>query len=283
MNDKAGKYRLTPGVEDMRKFIEHLELRLDVIGTKSERHMIEVLQKLVAQGTPRIAVAGGDGTVSTAIQVLAQTDSALGILPQGTANNFATALHVPQDLPSALRCLEEGEIMEVDLGRIGKRYFMESAGVGLFADALSLYGSSNKNPFRTLYTVFRLIVGLRAHRVRLTIDGEAIEEPAVMCAVANSFRMAHSLALAPSAKVTDGLLDLVIFGDLDRSELLPYYRALRAQMHTSLPKCKIRQAKTIKIESRRRLPVNTDDKVLFRTPVTIETAPKALKVVVEKL
>ena len=283
MNDRAGQYRLTPGVEDMRRFVKHLDLHLEVVGTSSEKHMKETLKRLVASGAERVAVSGGDGTVSTAIQILAKTDTALGVLPQGTANNFATALHIPQSLPSALRNLQEGEITEVDLGRVGNRYFSESAGVGFFADALSLYGTSEKKPWRSLVTIVKLIIGLRAHRLKISVDGEDFEQPAVFCVAANSFRMAHSLAVAPSAKITDGLLDLVVFGDLERNELIPYYRALRSQMHISMDKCRMMQGRTVKIESRRRLAVHTDDKVLFRTPVEIYSEPRALKVIVEQL
>src|SRR6478672_8682776 len=50
-----------------------------------------------AEGVPRIGVAGGDGTVEVAVQDLARTETALGILPQGTFNNFATALRLPHN------------------------------------------------------------------------------------------------------------------------------------------------------------------------------------------
>jgi YegS/Rv2252/BmrU family lipid kinase len=284
MNDQAGKFKFTPSVADMRKLIEHLDLRIDVIGTKSEPQMIQTLREMVDRGQERVAVAGGDGTVTTAVQILAKTDVALGIVPQGTANNFATALRLPQDLPSALRVLQEGEVKHVDLGRACGRYFAESAGVGLFADALSIYGrGTNKNLWRGLYTTLRLILGLHPHRLMLTIDGVRHEEPAVFCAAANSFRMAHSLAIAPSAKLTDGELDLVILGDLDRRELFSYYRAMRQQMHITLPKVKIIRAKEVRIESRRRLPVHSDDKVPCTTPVTMTAEAKALKVIVERL
>jgi YegS/Rv2252/BmrU family lipid kinase len=284
MNDNAGKFKFTPGVEDMKTMIEHLDLRIDVIGTKSEQHMIQTLRELIDRGVERVAVAGGDGTVTTAIQMLARCETALGIIPQGTANNFATALRLPQDLPSALRVLQEGEIVEVDLGKSCGRYFAESAGVGLFADALSLYGrDSNKNVWRSFLTVCRLIFGLRPHRLMLTIDGVKHEEPAVFCVAANSFRMAHALAVAPSAKLTDGELDLVILGNLDRKELFSYYKAMRQQMHITLPKVKLYRAKEVRIEARRRMPVHSDDKVPCTTPVTITAEHKALKVIVERL
>jgi YegS/Rv2252/BmrU family lipid kinase len=284
MNERAGRFKSTLSTDEMRQMLKHLELDVEVRGTRSERHMVESLKELVAKKTPRIAVAGGDGTMHTAIQVLAESGSAMGIIPQGTANNFATALRIPQDLPSALRTLVEGEVTEVDLGYACKQYFAESAGVGLFANALAIYGAdANKNLFRSLYAVAKIIFNLRASRIRLTLDGEKVVEPAVFCAAMNTFRFAHSLPIAPSAKVTDGLLDVVILGDLDRKELLTYYRAIRQQIHPTLPKTQIVQAKHIQIESRRRMPVHVDDQVRGSTPVTIEAKPKALRVVVERL
>lgn len=284
MNERAGRFKFTPSVDDMKSMLQHLGLDIEVVGTKSESHMIHTLKDLAAKGAPRVAVAGGDGTVTTAVQVLAGSDTALGIIPQGTANNFATALRLPQDLPSALRILQEGEVMPVDLGKVCGRFFTESAGVGLFANALSLYGrDSNKNLIRSLITVFKLILNLRAQRLILTIDGRKFEEPAVFCVAANSFRMGHSLAIAPSAKITDGLLDIVILGDVRRNELWSYYRAVRQQMHITLPKVTTMQASEIRIETRRASPVHSDDRVPCVTPVTITSEPKALKVVVEQL
>ncbi len=54
------------------------------------------VRQLVREGVEKVAVAGGDGTVSLAVQELAYSNKALGILPQGTFNNFATALRLPQ-------------------------------------------------------------------------------------------------------------------------------------------------------------------------------------------
>jgi diacylglycerol kinase (ATP) len=284
MNDRAGRFHWTPKVADMQQLVQHLGLDIEVIGTGSEWQMIHKLKQLVEEGTARVAVAGGDGTVATAIQLSARSNTALGIVPQGTANNFASALRLPLDLPSALRVLVEGEVRSVDLGRVCGRYFAESAGVGLFASALGIYGSrTNKNILKGFYTIFRLICGLHSHRLRLTIDGDKLEQPAVFCAAANTFRMAQGLAIAPGAKLTDGLLDVVVLGDLTRRELLPYYRAMRAQMHMTLPKVQIRQARELRIESYRRLSVHCDDKVPCTTPVTITAEPAALKVIVDRL
>ena len=57
----------------------------------------------------------------------------MGILPLGSANNVARMLHVPFDLAGAAHLLKEGEVKCIDVGRIGHRAFLETAGVGLDA------------------------------------------------------------------------------------------------------------------------------------------------------
>lgn len=284
MNDHAGRFRSTTSVEDMRKMLDGLGLNLEVVGTKSEEEMVANLRRAVKEGREKIAIAGGDGTIHTAIQTLAGTETALGIVPQGTINNFATSLRLPLDLPSALRTLHDGEVKAVDLGYACNMYFAESAGVGIFANALSVYGAdANKNLLRGLMAFMKIMMNLKPSRVMLTVDGERHEEPAIFCAAMNTFRIAQGFAIAPGARLTDGKLDVVILGNLSRRELVTYYRAIRQQTHPTLPKTKITQASHIKIEARRKLPVHVDDKVRGSTPVEIEARPGALKVVLERL
>jgi YegS/Rv2252/BmrU family lipid kinase len=283
VNSRAGLLTSTT-VEQFSLAAEQAELDVDVVPTSTPDEMCAVIRRLVAGGAERLAVAGGDGTIAHAVQVLAHGPTVLGILPQGTANNFATALRLPTDLPSAMRVLRDGEIREVDLGKVGGRYFTEAAGVGLFADVLALYGAgTNKNFLRALYAMTRVILSMRAQRLRLYVDGELHVERAVMATAANTFRMGVSAPMAPEAKVTDGKLDVVVVGDLMRRELLPYYRAIRAQVHLQLPKVSSLKAREVRIEAARRMNVHADDRVVAVTPVTITAQPGALRVLVDRL
>lgn len=284
VNDRAGALHATAGETQLRQMAQEIGLRANVVATTSPSAMQATIRRLVASGAERVAVAGGDGTVALAVQELAHTNTVLGILPQGTANNFATALRLPQDLPSALRVLAEGVVQRVDLGKVGDCYFTEAAGVGLFADALALYGPrANKNFVRTLYAVTRLFFSVRARRVRLMVDGELHSERAVLCEAANTFRIGHAVPIAPGARLTDGLLDVIVAGDLKQSELIPYYRAFRAQLHSHLPKMSALKGREIRIESRHTMNVHCDDRVVGTTPVTITAQPGALQVLVEPL
>jgi diacylglycerol kinase (ATP) len=284
LNTKAGALHATAGVEQMRQMVEEVGLEAEVIGTRSPREMRQVVRRLVADKAPRVAVAGGDGTVSLVVQELVHSDTVLGIIPQGTFNNFATALRLPMDLPSALRALQDGVVRHIDVGKVDNRYFTEAAGVGLFADALAIYGrGTNKNLLRGLYAVTRVLLSLKAHHMRVVVDGEPNVERAIMCTVSNTYRMWAGMPVAPGARLTDGELDVVIVGDLKPSELIPYYRAFRAQMHLNLPKITTLRAKEVRLEARHHLNVHCDDTTITTTPAIIQVQPGALKVMVDRL
>jgi diacylglycerol kinase family enzyme len=187
-------------------------------------------------------------------------------------------------LPSALRVLKDGVVQSIDLGKVRNRHFTEAAGVGLFADALALYGpDASKSLIRAARTVAHLLFSYHAYGIRLIADGKPIVERAVLCTVANTYRTGSALPIAPEAKVTDGKLDVVIVGDLKRSEIIPYFRAVLATRHLNLPKVTSLRAKEVRIETRRPMRVHCDDQIVGTTPVTIQADAKALKVLVERL
>jgi diacylglycerol kinase (ATP) len=272
-NTKAGVLKMRRGIHYFRQLAQNIDLKADIIATTSQDHMLELIRQAKADGVKKIVVAGGDGTVAAAVQELAYTDVAFGIIPLGTYNNFATAVRIPQDMTSALLALKHGETRYVSLGLANNIYFTEAAGVGLFADALALYGiGHNKNPFLATIAALRVIFSLPTHRVNLTIDGKQFKEKVVMCTASNTYRLG-----------ADEVLDVVIIGNLTYKELWPYYQAIRSQIHPSLPKVATIQAKEIKIESVGHVDVHADDHVIGKTPITISIAPRALKVIIEEL
>jgi diacylglycerol kinase (ATP) len=284
LNNQAGTLHSTPGVEQIRELAREVGLEADIVPTRSAQHMRSLLRQLVSENACQVAVVGGDGTVALAVQEVAHSKTALGIIPQGTFNNFANALHLPADLPTALRVIKDGFTREIDLGKVRDRYFTEAAGVGLFADALALYGPDpGKSAVRALLTLGRIFFSYRPHGIRLIVDGKPIVERAVLCTVANTYRTGSAVPIAPEAKVTDGQLDVVIVGNLHRNELIPYYRALLARRHLSLPKVNTLRATQVRIESRHRMKVHCDDQIVGTTPVNISAEPRALKVLVERL
>jgi YegS/Rv2252/BmrU family lipid kinase len=260
-------------------------LEPEVVYTRSGAHLRRILRQQVVGRRDLVAVAGGDGTIHQAVQELAGTGVALGILPQGTANNFATALRLPMDLPSAFRVIAEGEERAVDLGEAAGEYFTEGAGVGIFADTLKLAACHRrtKNVLRTVWVLLRLMLLNRHYRLTLAVDGVPYAEEAFSVTVANSFAVGLNIPIAPQARLTDAQLDVVVIGALERKEYWPYYRAIRSQTHVDLPKVHTMRGQEIVISARRRATVHVDDRPRGYTPVTIRVVPGALKVMVDRL
>lgn len=286
MNTHAGALHAPVGGEQLIRMARDEGFAVRIIQTHGQEQMGREIERLVELGTPRIGIAGGDGTVEAAAQHLAHTNTALGILSQGTFNNVATALGIPHNLPAALRILCRGRVQAVDLGKIGDKYFAESAGIGLFADGLALYGQgTNKNLWRGLSAGLRILFSSRSQPVCLIIDGNpAIEERMVLCEIANTYRIAQAVPIAPHATISDGVLDVVVIGNIRRRDILPYLKAMRAQMHLDLPQVHVYQARReIRIETpHRKSNVHADDCLVGATPVVVKVVPGALKVLVSR-
>jgi diacylglycerol kinase family enzyme len=85
-----------------------------------------------ARGSPRIVVAGGDGTISAAAQIIAGTEIEMAILPLGTLNHFARDLGIPDDLAEAATLAVNGVARLVDIAQVNEKSFINNASVGLY-------------------------------------------------------------------------------------------------------------------------------------------------------
>jgi len=97
------------------------------------RELPDALRAEVARGTPRVVVAGGDGTVTLAARALAGTSTALAVLPGGTLNHFARDLGLPADDAAAcLECAVRGEARPVDAATLNGELFLNTSSAGVY-------------------------------------------------------------------------------------------------------------------------------------------------------
>ncbi|HYC33705.1 MAG TPA: diacylglycerol kinase family protein [Gemmatimonadales bacterium] len=98
----------------------------------SPSELPELLAGEVAAGTPRVVVAGGDGTIASAASVLAGTATALAVLPGGTLNHFARDHGIPTDPAEALAVARDGTVAPVDVGYVNDELFLNTSSVGAY-------------------------------------------------------------------------------------------------------------------------------------------------------
>jgi len=80
----------------------------------------------------RVIVAGGDGTAAGAAQILAGSDTELGLLPLGTLNHLARDLGIPAELGEAAKVAVHGQPVAIDVGEVNGQVFVNNASIGLY-------------------------------------------------------------------------------------------------------------------------------------------------------
>lgn len=131
---KAGNPELRNAIMKMRDKGVDVQVRV----TWESQDMPRLVKEAATDGIERIVVAGGDGTVNEAASALIHIDHEsrpeLAIIPLGTANDFATANHIPDSIADALTLAVEGKALSVDCVKANDRCFINVAAAGFGAE-----------------------------------------------------------------------------------------------------------------------------------------------------
>ncbi|MFS8479063.1 MAG: YegS/Rv2252/BmrU family lipid kinase [Micromonosporaceae bacterium] len=248
----------------------------------------EACHTAVADGASALVAMGGDGTVHLALQAVAGTDVALGVVPVGTGNDFAAAVGVPLEpmaaVEACVRALREGTGARVDLARIsapggGQRWFgaVLAAGFDAVVNERANRMRWPRGDRRYDIAIFRELVGLRPRSYTLRLDGTEHRVEAVLVAVGNTPSYGGGMRICPGADPTDGLLDVVVGGPLTRTQLIRLKPRVYSGTHIAHPLVTTYQASTVEIVADR-ITGYADGERTLPLPVTVTSAPGALRV-----
>lgn len=191
------------------------------ISAVDSRSMADEVRNAVAAGADRVIVGGGDGTLSSAAEVLVGGPVPLGILPLGTKNHFARDLGVPADLNEAARVIAAGHVRQVDVGEVNGRVFINNCSLGVYADMVRDRETQEiRDDRRRWAAMLRASWGsLRRFRVRmvtLQVDGRVLRVTTPLVFVGNNRYETRLLALGRRTSLDDGLLWLYVARNTSR-------------------------------------------------------------------
>lgn len=241
-----------------------------------------------------LVVAGGDGTVNEAILGLGEngfpTDVTLAVLPMGTGNDLAQTLCIPQDPEKAVEIIRQEQVRVLDAARIdsksaGELFFINVAtgGLGMEISQAADDPELKRRWGRLSYLRASLeAFGGGAERtIRLTLDGEEHELPAVNVTVGNCRYAGSGWPAAPQANPEDGLLDVVVIGDATASTLMSLGpKALAKADYLDDPGVFFARASSLSVESDPGVGFTADGELIGEVPVEFAVIPQAIKVVV---
>ena len=178
----------------------------------------------------RIVVAGGDGSIGCAADLAGRADVPLAVVPVGTANDFARALELPTEVEPAVELAVNGtRTRRLELGRVGKRPFVNAASAGLSPRAARKAEGLKSALGPLAYTLGALRVGLTAAPIscRVTCDGNELfagRAWQITVACTGAFGGGSAVAADPA----DGVLDVVMIEAGSRARLIVHAYGLRA-------------------------------------------------------
>lgn len=174
-------------------------------------------------------VSGGDGSVNIFINSLIKyghENTPIGIIPAGTANDFATFLKIPKTKVDACKFICENKPHHIDIGTVKSKdsvkYFINVCAGGLFANVSQTVDKHFKDIFGKLAYYVKGLEEMKNFaplKMRITNSKEVIEENICLFLVLNSSGTGGINNISPEASVQDGLFDFVAIKDTPLSEI----------------------------------------------------------------
>ncbi|MGD9518143.1 MAG: diacylglycerol kinase family protein [Armatimonadota bacterium] len=283
-NPNARLARLVPQealVEELRGLGAEVELGLAYDTPEAVAITLDALRA----GFNRVVAAGGDGTASAVIDALAGTAVPLGIIPLGTGNVLAAEAGLrPGQWREACRVAVGDELVRIDLGKAGDRYFATMFGVGIDAQTVVEIAARHKANYGRLAFVsqfFKTLLHSKPAHFNVLVDGEPRSFQAWSVIVSNTARYAWRLHLAPDARPDDGMLNLCCLTSPSRLRLilegLSRFVLMSRGASPAIECCLMRR---LTVDATPPVPWQADGELGGTTPVEIEVIPQALTVAV---
>lgn len=228
-----------------------------------------------------VLAIGGDGTSLEVVRGMIGRNSALGIIPAGTGNDFVKTLGVPLQPIEALDYILAHPPQSTDAGEINGEIFLNEIGTGFDVSVLD-YAAKAKKTFRGIlpYLYGVLMTLFRFHSISLTysIDGgEKVTMDAFVVSAANGGKIGGGIPIAPQAKVDDGKLDVTIVGKVKKTKLIGRLIGLMRGKILDFPETQYCRAKSVTFTVPE-MRVNIDGEIVREKTVTARVLPGALMI-----
>ena len=249
----------------------------------------ETVREVLHEGSGHrlLILGGGDGSVSSVVDFLAHRDVVLGLLPLGTANDFARTLGIPADVEKACETVAEGKVVDVDLGLAGDNYYVNVASVGLSVGVTQALTPGLKRRIGALAypaAAIRAFLGHEPFSARLTFpegDHEPVEYGRLLqVAVGNGRFYGGGMVVAPESGIDDRRLDVYAIEMGRRRDLIGVARYLKSGDFIRNESVVHLRTERVRLETEPDLPINIDGELVARTPQDFSVARNALKVLV---
>jgi YegS/Rv2252/BmrU family lipid kinase len=247
-------------------------------------------------GAEVVVAVGGDGTVNEVVnglmrlRELGRPVPELAVVPRGTGRDFVRTFRIPARLDDALALVQGGDAREIDVGRVGFRGWDGSEAVSYFANVASagMSGAVAKRANSTtkalggkvsfLVATLAVFSHWKPGRMDVRVDGEHREGLMYDVLVANCVYLAGGMKMTPEALPDDGLFDVLLLGDITRTDLALTLPKVYRGTHLPHPKAELLRGRSVSVDAPTPLPIELDGEQPGTTPARFELVPAAVRV-----
>lgn len=286
-------YNPTSGREIFKRHLPEVLEKLEIAGYETSCHATtgegdakNAAANAVERGFDIVIAVGGDGTLNEVVAGISPFENRpkLGLVPMGTTNDFARAVHIPQKIDEAIDIITKGDSIPVDVGLLNdERYFINIAAGGRITELTYDVPSKMKTVLGQMAYYIKgieMLPSIKATKMRYEIDDEVFEGEtmAFLCALTNS--VGGFEKIAPDASINDGYFTMMI---LKKCNIVEFIRiltlALRGE-HLNEPNLIYRKAKVVKITSDEKVLINLDGELGGEAPATFKNLARHIEVFV---
>ncbi len=285
-NPSAGAARSTPvQLTDVVSAMQKWKLTPEVFLLEPGSDLPGMVRDTLAQGIHLFVACGGDGTISAVAKAIVGQPATLGIIPAGTQNNIARALNIPEDIPAATAILRAGRRTKTDMGKMAcngaETLFIEICSVGLMSSVFPSIDDIQHGHLNKVGDFLSKLVTSTPSEIKLVFgNGQEIHETGHAVIVSNMPYIGRHYQVGDASAYRDGLLDVLLFADLTKMDLLGHAMKGTNLLDSADPRIRHYLVRTIDITALPPMPVMADGLTLGEDPVHIEVQHHTLAVMI---
>lgn len=268
-------------LDEAIEILKNADIAVELYVSESTAQMVA---KIAGYRRPNslVIIAGGDGTISSALEAVYQHNHRLAILPMGTANDLARSLGVPQMLTDAAHIIAAGACERINLARVNDAYFVNVAHLGLGVDVTHELTPQRKKffgVFAYLAAFFSAVKRNKSFKVHIKTDEWEDTVRAIHLAIGNGRYYGGGNIVDENATLVDGKLNLFFIKPQHWSRLLLLGRHLRTGDLKSADRVVCKTSTKISIRTSKPIRLAADGEFKTATPAEFEVIPRALEVI----
>jgi diacylglycerol kinase (ATP) len=289
VNPASGGGRALRAEPEVASLLAERGCRATFVHSKSTEDIRAQAARAVAEGFQAVVALGGDGAFHHLVEGIRGKDAVAGLFPAGNGNDIARALGIPCDAVTAADAFLRGQPRAVDLVRVqfgdgSVAHYMGAGGMGLDAEAAHLANTQFRAwPGVTRYLAGAFTIFFREPLLDVSVEMDAAgwSGRALFVAVANATSYGAGARIAPQAKMDDGLLDVVVVGDVGLLRLLEAIPiVLTSGDLRGFPEVTRYRCRRVALRADRVARVHGDGEALGEAPAEFEILPAAIRVMV---